>query len=227
MKVKLLKKNRETKDVFSFIFAPDKPIEWKAGQFIFYKIPHENEDERGITRHFTISSAPFEDNIMLTSKFDFEKGSSFKKALFNLNVGNTIEAYSIKGKFIISDYGKKYVFIAGGIGITPYRSILLDLEHKNKKLDIVLLYGNKDNEIVFRNELEQIKKNNELLKIQYVIAPKIIDRYVIESFVPDIENRLYYISGPFGMIKNIKNILLEMKVKTDNIKTDYFPGYDI
>ena len=78
MKVELIKKIKEAEDSFSFIFKPEKEIFWKPGKFIFYEIPHKDPDSRGIKRHFTISSAPYEKYIMLTSKFDFKKGSSFR-----------------------------------------------------------------------------------------------------------------------------------------------------
>ena len=80
MKVELLEKYHETEDVISFIFKPLEDLEWKAGQFIYYKIPHDKPDNRGIIRHFTIASAPHEEHIRLTTRFFSEKGSSFKKA---------------------------------------------------------------------------------------------------------------------------------------------------
>ena len=73
MELILIKKIKETRDSFSFVFKPEKKIYWKPGQCIFFKVPHENPDDRGITRPFSISSAPFEKEIMITSKFDFKK----------------------------------------------------------------------------------------------------------------------------------------------------------
>ncbi len=225
MKVILSEKIKEAGDVYSFIFKADKDIKWKPGQFIFYKIPHEDADERGILRHFTISSAPYEKDIRLTTKFDLSGGSSFKKALFGLTVGASIEARLPEGKFIISDFKKKYVFIAGGIGITPFRSILLDADHNNELCDTVLLYGNKDKEIVFKEELESIAQKNKALKIHYIIEPVFIDANVINKNVPDVTERYFYISGPVKMVEIIRNVLLGLNVKEDMIIKDYFPGY--
>ncbi len=226
MDVKLLKKIRETKDVYSFIFEPSAPVTWKAGQFIYYKIPHKNVDSRGDERHFTIASAPHEKNIMLTSRFDLEDGSSFKKALLNLKQGDKVSAYNINGSFTVNDYKKKYVFIAGGIGITPYRSILLDLSRKNKLGDIILVYANRDEKnISFRGLLEDLESGQEGLKVHFIIYPKLIDAKVIKGNVEDIGERKFYISGPIKMVKSVESELEKLGVKKENIVKDYFPGY--
>ncbi len=225
MKVILSEKIQEAEDVYSFIFTADKDIKWKPGQFIFYKIPHEDADERGILRHFTISSAPYEKNIRLTTKFDLSGGSSFKRALFELQVGASVEASPPEGKFTVSDFKSKYVFIAGGIGITPFRSILLDADHKNELCDAVLLYGNKGGEIVFKEELESLAQKNRKLEIHYIIEPVFIDADVINKNVPDVLQRDFYISGPVKMVEIIRDVLLGLNVKEGRIIKDYFPGY--
>lgn len=225
MRVELLKKIRESKDTFSFIFSPEKPVAWNAGQFIFYRIPHDNPDDRGMERHFTISSAPYESVIRLTSKFDPEDGSSFKKALSAIKPGDRIEAFNIGGKFVLDEYDKKYVLMAGGIGITPYRSILLDLIHNGASPDITMLYGNKDEDIVFKSLLEQLENENSWLDINYVIEPRLIDEDTVKRNVEDIYNSRFYVSGPLKMVKTMKDMLLEMNIDKKYIKTDYFPGY--
>ena len=104
---------------------------------------------------------------MLTSKFDFEKGSSFKRALFALKEGETVEAFDLKGDFVTKNFKKKLVFIAGGVGITPCRSILLDLEYKKKNPEVILLYGNKDRDIIFKDTLDKLPNDHEWLNIYY------------------------------------------------------------
>lgn len=225
MKLELLEKIKETKDSFSFIFKPEKEISWKPGQCIFYKIPHENPDERGTTRHFSISTAPFEKNIMLTSKFDFKKGSSFKRALFALKEGETVEAFGLRGDFVTKNFKKKLVFIAGGIGVTPCRSILLDLEYKRKNPEVILLYGNKDRDIIFKDTLDKLANDHEWLNIYYIIEPQLIDSNIIRENVKDLYNCFYYISGPLIMVQIMKEILLKMNIESKNIIEDYFPGY--
>ncbi len=139
MKIELVEKKKETKDVTSFIFESRVPIEWIAGQFLFYTFPHPNPDERGITRYFTISAVPFEKHIMLTTRFAGNKSSSFKQKLFATPIRTEVEITDPDGDFIVEDLGKKIIFIAGGIGITPYRSILLDLDQRNLPINAALL----------------------------------------------------------------------------------------
>jgi glycine betaine catabolism B len=226
MQVELQEKIMESKDTFSFIFRPQKPVKWKAGQYIFYSIPHDNPDERGIERHFTISSAPHEGVIRLTSKFDPEGGSSFKKALYELRPGASIEAFDIKGKFTLEKHDKKYVFMAGGIGITPYRSILLDLVYNDASPDITMLYGSKDEDIVFKTVLEQLESENSWLDINYIIEPRFIDEDTVKRNVEDVYNSRFYVSGPLKMVTIMEDMLLDMNIDKKSIKSDYFPGYD-
>ncbi len=225
MQVELIKKIKESEDSFSFVFKPEKEVHWEPGQFIFYKIPHKNPDSRGIKRHFTISSAPYEKNLMLTAKFDFKNGSSFKRALYNLKLGSQIEAFDIRGKLVVKDINKRLVFIAGGIGITPYRSILLSLVHIGISANITMLYGNKNKDIIFKDILDKLESNNDWLDINYIIEPQLIDSDVIKRNVSDIYHSAYYISGPPNMVKIIKSILLGMKIDQKNIVVDYFSGY--
>jgi ferredoxin-NADP reductase len=133
MKLKLVARRAESPGVESFIFKPEKPLVWKAGQFLHYVLNHAPTDDRGSDRWFTIASAPFERHVMITTRFTSKHGSTFKKTLKALKPGNAIEISDLDGDFIVSDPKKQYVFIAGGIGITPFRSILKQAEHEKKR----------------------------------------------------------------------------------------------
>ncbi len=226
MELKLMEKMEEAKNVYSFVFEPENPVSWKAGQFIFYKIPHEHPDNRGIERHFTISSASYEKNIMLTSKFDPENGSSFKKALLKKEPGDTIEAYDIKGKFTMDPNMSYSVFIAGGIGITPYRSILLDLEKNNSIPNIVLLYSCRDREsLVYKDLWDKLEKNNNGLRTSFIFEPQFVDEGLLKKEVPDMDRRMFYVSGPVKMVQAIEKGLSQLSIDQSKIIKDYFPGY--
>lgn len=225
MKVELLEKYHETEDVISFIFKSLEDLEWKAGQFIYYKIPHDKPDNRGIIRHFTIASAPHEEHIRLTTRFFSEKGSSFKKALKSLEIGSRVDTFELEGSFIVEEYKEKYVFIAGGIGITPFRSILLDLAYKSRIENIILFYGSRDENIVFENDFNEIYLKNPSFSIHYVISPDRIDIDILREKVPDLFERKCYISGSMVMIKSAEECLIELGISPDMIKTDYFSGY--
>lgn len=225
MKLKLVDKKPQTSEVESFIFEPETPISWNAGQFMVYRLDHENPDLRGKQRFFTISSAPFEKNIVITTHIEKKKSSSFKTALDNLKIGDFIEGKGPDGDFVIDDPNKNYVSIAGGIGITPFRSIILQLNHENKPLNIELLYANKTDDFAFRDELEEIADKYPSFKINYAISPQHIDQNLIKETVPDFQNKIFYISGPEKMVEDLTEIVKGIGIKEENIKQDFFPGY--
>jgi ferredoxin-NADP reductase len=139
MKLILVSKRPETTDVTSFLFRSDAPLKWQAGQFLHYSLPHPDTDDRGIARYFTIASVPFEGHVMLTTRFASERSSSFKRALRQLPVGAGVEVSEPDGDFVIGDPADQHVFIAGGIGITPFRAILLDSDHRGLPINATLL----------------------------------------------------------------------------------------
>lgn len=210
----LQSKKEEVPGVISFIFRPERPISWAAGQFMQYILPHPNPDERGIKRYFTIATAPYEENLMVTTRIAPEKSSSFKKALLAMKTGQIIEATGPHGSFTLQDPSKQYVFVAGGIGITPFRAILLDLAHKKESINVTLLYANRDENIVFKDELEK------LVKVHYFIG----DNKINSEFIT--LNSKFYISGPEPFVLSMEKLLSNLGVLDENIKRDYFPGYD-
>lgn len=225
MKLKLIERKPEVQHVETFVFQPAEPVTWKAGQFFHYVLHHEPTDDRGSDRWFTISSAPYEGVVTITTRFSDEKSSSFKTKLKNLKIGKSIEVSYLEGDFTVEDPNLEYVFIAGGIGITPFRSIIKQLERERKPINVTLLYANKDENVVFKEELEEIAKNNPNFKIHYVFSPEHIDEEKIKTFVPDIKRPLFYVSGPEPMVESLGNLLKEMGVLEDHIKQDWFPGY--
>lgn len=225
MKLRLLSKKNETPDVISFTFQPPELITWKAGQFFHYVLHHRPTDDRGSDRWFTISSAPFENVVMITTRISNEKGSSFKKELNNLVVEDTIEISDVDGEFIVEDLSQEYVFIAGGIGITPFHSILKQLDHEGKHPAVTLLYANRDQNIVYKDELEALTKNNPLFQIHYVFSPEHIDEKKIKEFVPDLQKPIFYVSGPEPMVLSLYNELKGIGIPENHLKKDSFPGY--
>lgn len=225
MNLTLKEKINEGSEVYSFIFEPEEPVKWQAGQFMRYKLPHQNPDDRGENRFFSISSAPFEANIRLTTRMAGEKGSSFKKALLALAPGSQVEATGPGGDFILDSPNQQYVFLAGGIGITPFRSILLQLNHDHLPINIILLYANRTEEAIFKAELEALKTTNPNFEIEYVIEPQRIDESIVKARVPGWQQRIYFVSGPEPMVEAMDKLLSEMGISEENIRNDFFPNY--
>ncbi|MDD5658673.1 MAG: FAD-dependent oxidoreductase [Actinomycetota bacterium] len=223
--LKFIRKEKNAQNVYSFIFEAPDDFRWIAGQFIQITFPHDNPDSRGIKRFFSISSAPYEKKVMVTTRFDNQNGSSFKKAFYDITPGTFIESTLPKGKFIVDKKDKKIILIAGGIGITPIRSIIFDLDHDNNLKDIDLLYSNRDNDIAFKEEIENKRHNNFLFNIYYFISPILIREETLSKIYEVFPNCYAYVSGPPAMVKSITDILYSKGMTAENIKADYFPGY--
>ncbi len=228
MKATLIKKIPETSTVTTYQFQPADSVEWQAGQFIEYHLPQTSPDDRGESRYFTISSAPYEEHIQITTRLDHQHGSTFKSALDELNIGDEIEVSKPMGEFVVDNPQAHYVFIAGGIGITPFHSILLDLAHRQQPIQVALLYANRDDEVVFKDVLEKIAAASFTFTTRYYIGDQRIQLTDITAAADqfDGEKVYFYISGPEPMVGGYTQQLSEAGVEKDQIITDYFPGYN-
>jgi len=145
MQITLDHTEKENYNVQTFWFRPEKKLEYTAGQFIEMFLPHDNPDERGIKHWFTLSSSPTDELISITTKNFGEKASSFKKTLFGLRPGAVIKIVEPMGDFVLpKDVSIPLVFVAGGIGLTPYHSMikwLLDTGEKSQ-IQIILAFNN-------------------------------------------------------------------------------------
>jgi len=222
--LKFIKKNEIAKNIFSFFFKPETEIKWLAGQYMQFTVQHSNPDSRGIKRIFTICSAPHEKDIVITTRIDPLSGSSLKKELIKMKSGAIISAGDPSGDFIITD-DRKAIFAAGGIGITPIRSILSDLNFKDKIKGYELFYSNRDSDIAFKDEIEVYKNKSEDFSVVYFISPSRIDYESIKNIHDSYIDFMIYISGPANMVKLLIDVFIKAGALKENIKTDYFPGY--
>jgi ferredoxin-NADP reductase len=226
MKLTLVAKRPETDDVMSFMFRSDAPLSWQAGQFLHYTLPHPDADDRGTTRYFTIASAPFENNVMLTTRFASERSSSFKHALRQLPVGATVEVSDPEGDFVLEDPSREHVLTAGGIGITPFRAILLDLDHQNLPINATVLYANRTPDFVYKAEIDRLAARHPHLKIRYLVSPARVTEESIRSVAADLAKPTFHVSGPEPFVEALGSMLARLGVPDANVKRDYFPGYD-
>lgn len=226
MKLRLTEKKQEVPNVCSFIWQPSKKVTWQPGQYLHYELPQPTADDRGIERFFTISSAPFERHIMLTTRFDTQRSSTFKKALFALNEGDQVKAGEPRGEFLVDPDASRHIFIAGGIGVTPYRSMLLQLEHEGQPLNVDLLYANRDENFVFGDLFAELEKKYPEFKVIRFVAGRKITEKDIKQYLDD-ESIIFYISGPRPMVESYQHMIEDLEVHPERIKTDYFPGYQL
>lgn len=223
----VLKNKREIGEgIWEFVFEAQKSIKFVAGQFLEWSLPHKNEDSRGSRRYFTIASSPKEKEISIAVKIP-ENPSSFKKSLKSLQIGGRLYAQGSEGDFVLDNTDKNYVFVAGGIGITPFKSIIEYLLESNMKLSITLIYcARKKEEFVFKDMFSKAEK--ELgLKLIYVETQTqgYLDEKKITNYSIDFKKSIFYLSGPQLMVQSFEDLLRGMKTPKRNIKVDFFPGY--
>jgi len=223
MKLKFIGIKDEVENVKTFLFEPQESITWEPGQYMHYVLDLQNPDEKGAERWFTISNAPFEKNISITTRLDNLPISAFKQYLLSLNPGDEIESDGPKGKFLLRPNATHHVMIAGGIGVPPFRSMLVQLAHDKKPANATLLYANRDDKIVFEDELKQIEKIDGTFKTKVFIGQWITHA----DFDPFSRTQgvVFYLSGPKAMVASYEETLRELSIAEENIMTDYFPGY--
>lgn len=231
----LIEKKEIAADTYELVFAPDRVFTFRPGQYLEWTLGHRFADNRGNRRYFTIASSPTEDAVRLGVKF-YEPESSFKRALGTMKVNDTVSASHLAGDFVLpKDAKKKLVFIAGGIGVTPFRSMVQYLMDTKDARPVTLLYSNKTASEVAYKETFDAAGQVIGMKTVYALTNEpnpipgtyagFIDGALIAREVPDYKERTFYISGPHGMVTAFKKTLREMGVSRFHIKTDYFPGF--
>lgn len=221
----LIKKEQLTRDTYSFYFERPSTFEFVPGQYIKMFLPIENPDDRGASRFFSLPSSPTErDHLMITTRI---LQSSFKKTLAALPIGAKVQMRGPHGTFVLDEKdARPNIYLAGGIGITPARSMLVYLRDKDLAIPFTLMvsFSNSD-EIIFQDELNSL--SNEFRKIVYVVTSEEgrIDEEKIKKNVPDLLDSLFYISGPAGFVAAIEKLVKSMGAPDENVKTEDFPGY--
>lgn len=214
-------------DTYDFIFDTSHKLNFRAGQYLEWTLGHKNPDDRGNRRYFTISSSPTENNLRIGVKFD-SVSSSYKRTMLSFIPGSEIVASQLAGDFTLpKDRNKKLVLIAGGIGVTPYRSIIKYLIDTNEKRDIVLLYSDKtDAQFVYKDIFSEAMTKFGA-KVIYNATEKMghVSGDFIKKEIPDYKERIFYVSGSHGMVNGFEDTLKEIGIPNKQIKIDYFPGF--
>lgn len=234
MNVTFIGREATAANIYTFHFKPEKPANFEPGQYTQIKLPHQPEDKRGHKRWFTLSSSPTEPDLTITTKMATLSGSSFKANLMKVAVGTKLELAKPDGDFTLDkDPNKMLVFVAGGIGITPFHSIIKYLHDKNQERPIQLIYGaNTPEDFAFR---ELFDNTPAISQVRYVVrepAPGwdgstgILGSKTISDLAGGLEGKLVYLSGPEPMVEALESELHASGQDKKQIKTDFFPGYE-
>lgn len=210
-----------TPTVCTFWFRPEQPVRYAAGQFTELYLPHDNADERGIRRWFTLSSSPTEELLGITTRIEPQHGSSYKQQMAALQPGANLQLAEPMGDFVLpKDPLIPLVFVAAGLGITPIRSMVKWLQDTGEQRNIHLLHAAQAGELAF-NELfgrQDFTYQPIIHSPREHLAPKTIRNIAGNE-------SLIYISGPEELVESLYKQLKGLGVNPGRLVADYFPGY--
>lgn len=211
----LVEKKHEYGDVYTFIFKPEREVIFAPGMYSHVRLPQGEEGQR--TREFSIASAPSEGNIYFSTHI--RAGSLFKQKFGALKKDDSVEIFKIKGEFLLpEDEEYETVLIAGGIGITPFRSMLIESHAMRRKVMPTLIHVAEDG-YLYEDELSELP-----------IKQKRITRNQIEGTLKDAidkyKDAMFYVSGPPPFVLTIDEHLKRLDVYDERIKNDEFSGYE-
>lgn len=232
-------KSREEVAQGTMAFHFEKPAGWtfKAGQFIDITLLDPAEtDAEGNTRGFSIASAPQEETLMVATRM---RDTAFKRVLKTMPLGT---AAKIEGPFgnltLHNNAARPAVLLAGGIGITPFRSILFRAAKEKLPHRIFLFYSNRRPEDTpFLEALQALEKENSNYKLIATMTGMEdshkewhgetgqINQELLARYLQNAVSPIYYIAGPAGMVKGLHTMLNEAGVDDDDIRTEEFVGY--
>lgn len=222
--LRFIRSIKEAEGVYSYLFTIPKKFKFKPGQYMQWTIAHNKTDARGNRRYLTIASSPTEPGLMFTIKQTPSKQSAFKAQLDKLKAGDNMLAGHLEGDFTLpKDQSKKIALLAGGIGVTPFRSMVKYLIDSKQQRDVALIYStNSPDEIAFEKLFNSAEGSG--FYASYVTRGR-IDELKIKQLLPDYRQRQFYVSGPYGFVNAVDTALLRLGVPSSEIVTDYFPGY--
>jgi ferredoxin-NADP reductase len=235
--VKLLERIEVAERTLAFRFEKPVAFTFQAGQYINLTLVDPPEtDAEGNVRTFSIASAPEEDFVLVATRM---RDSAFKRIAGRISVGTEVRLEGPYGNLTLHpDAGRPAVFLAGGIGITPFRSLLVHAARARLPHRLVLFYANRRPEdAAFLDELQTLQRDNARYTFIGImtameqshrswrgaaghLTPAMLGKVLAEDARP-----IYYVAGPPGMVSGVQIMLNSAGVTNDDIRTEKFAGY--
>jgi len=222
----------------AFYFAKPEGFEFEAGQFVNFTLLNPGDtDLEGNTRALSIASAPHERNLMVAMRL---RTTAFKRTLNSLPLNTELLLQGPFGSLTLSRKGTRpAVFLAGGIGITPFRSLIWNATESLSPRRILLFYSVRVlEEAAFMEELREMEQYNVRYKfICTVTQPEKarmpwrgetgrISIEMLSKWIPDLRIPIYYVAGPSGMVSGVRQMLISSGISEDDIRAEEFAGYE-
>ncbi|NLP11086.1 FAD-dependent oxidoreductase [bacterium] len=233
MKTLLLNRKELCRSTWEFTLAKPADTLHQAGQHITVKLPRLlHEDPKGPQRTFTLASAPHENDWLIATRMT---GSGFKKTFLDLPLNTELEVNGPMGALVRDERFPALVFLAGGIGITPFRSMVQDLHHKGLGVDVHLFYSNRSIDSaayhhLFAELAEQtfftyIPTLNDEPDAAWRGERRILGIELIQSHLTNLNAFAFYLCGPPGLVTDLTNQLHTGGVNKERIFSEFFWGY--
>lgn len=215
----------ETSECLSLVFEKPRGLTFEAGDWLDIRFP---VPEFSVGKTYSFASAPTEPDLMIA----FKKGvSPFKKALANVQPGETMLITQYGSNGFLLDRRHQAVFIAGGIGIAPFRSMIKELVDSHRQLDMTLLFSNHCNAFPFRAELEAWQRMYPSFKTAFIatneegrLTRKRLQEYLERNGIDRLTPQ-YYLAGSPQMVQSCEHHLRDLGIEKNRVKTDSFEGY--
>ena len=235
--LKLKERRMVAEGTMSFHFEKPAGFAYVAGQAGDWMLQHpEKTDEEGNKRSFTLASAPYEDDLFFTTRL---RQTAFKEDMQSMSEGSHVTFDGPWGELTLhEDTSVPGVFLTGGIGVTPFRSIVLQWAHDRLEHSLTLFYSNRRPEdAAFMEEMQEIARTRpkftfvptmtemEKSKITWSGARGYIDEAMLRRSISDLNRPIYYISGPPKMVEAMQKLLNDSGVKQERVRTETFEGY--
>ena len=211
----------------AFRFEKPPGFSFKPGQSVSVALPEPLPEPSSARRTFSLASAPFEDELVVATRM--REASAYKRALGALPLGAKVKLTGPLGMMTLhADSARPAVFIAGGIGITPFMSMLRQAEHGRLAHRLLLLYSNRRPEdAAFLPELQALERTNGNFRLQAIMtaAAGRISGETVKRFIGEIARPVYYLAGPPSMVEGVASVLRRIGVTDDDLQSEEFYGY--
>ena len=234
MRATVAEKREVAKGTLFVLFAVENYPDFRPGAYFWVELPERGHtDEKGLRRHISLATSPTERGVVgLATRL---RDTAFKRTLTELEVGDEIQVEEPKGSFLLpEDTSGEYVFVAGGIGITVFRSMLRFIADEGLPYRVTLVYSNRDREsAAFLDELEEIERRADGVRVILTMTDdpgwsgesRQLDADVLAELVGGLEGKTFLVAGPPEMAEAVADSLTGAGLPEERVLADKFSGY--
>ncbi len=234
MRATVAEKREVAKGTLFVRFAVEDYPDYRPGAYFWVELPDRgHSDEKGLRRHISLATSPTEKGVVgLATRL---RDTAFKQTLAELELGDEVQVEEPKGSFLLpEDTETEYVFVAGGIGITVFRSMLRFIADEELPYRVTLVYSNRDRESsAFLDEVEELERRIEGLRVVLTMTDepgwegetRHLDAGVLGELLGGLEGRMFLVAGPPRMAEAVAGSLTGAGLPDDRVLADEFSGY--